>query len=126
MTAQNIRASLRLTDRKRLLAHLTGLGASDPERRARAALEAAELLRQKGLSWQALMSGGLEGENADDQPPTDWRAQATALLTHPGLTEAECKFLRKILAWRAPGADGWARLQEIAARVGSKILPKGV
>ncbi len=113
-------ASLRMTDRKRLLSHLVKLGAPDPEQRAAAALQATELLQRKGLSWAALFPIG-----QDDNKPTlaasDWRAQALGLAEHPDLAPDERTYVLKVAGWRAPGAAALVRLRQIAERVGGQF-----
>ncbi len=111
--------ALRLTDRKRLLTLLGRLGDTDPELRAKAALEAAELVRRKGVSWGALVPPARS--DVADNAPEGWPAPAVALLGNPALTEAERAFLRKASSWRTPGASGMAQLQAIAARVGAAV-----
>lgn len=110
---------LRLTDRKRLLTLLGKLGDADPDLRANAALEAAELLRRKGVPWDALVPPA-RSDVADDAP-AGWPAPAVALLGNPALTDPERAFLRKASAWRTPGASGMAQLQAIAARIGVAV-----
>ena len=115
--------ALRLTDRKRLLTLLGRLGDADPELRAKAALEAADLVQRKGVSWGALVLPART--DVADNAPEGWPAPAVALLGNPALTEAERAFLRKASSWRTPGASGVAQLQAIAARVGAaaRTLP---
>ena len=107
-------ATLRLTDRKVLLRHLAKLDAPDPERRAEAALAASDLLRRKGVPWTALIPLDREESSA----PEGWPVQARRLLDHPGLTQDERLYVRKVAAWRSPGTDCLARLQLIAQRLG--------
>lgn len=69
------------------------------------------------MSWEAVIDAG---EPVDEPAaPPDWRVQALDLLRHPGLSAADPTFLRRVANWRAPGADGLARLREIGERVGS-------
>ena len=113
MLPQIAAPTLRLTDRKVLLRHLSKLSAPDPEQRAQAALEASELLRRKGVPWTALIP--LERE---DEPVGGWPAPATRLLDHPDLTAEERAYVKKVSVWRSPGTDCLARLHGIAQRVG--------
>ncbi len=110
---------LRHTDRKRLLGHLLHLGDPSPERRAQAALDATGLLERKGLSWSALLPPGRAADTGT--VPHDWQRTALALSVHPGVTPNESVFLNKLSGWRAPGADGLARLRDIADRVGGEF-----
>ena len=109
---------LRHTDRERLLDHVAALEAQDASVRADAALAATRLLREKGLSWRALL-GADEEEPTTEPVPVHWRSQVKELLTSQAITPAERAFLGKMQAWRLPGADGLARLREIEARVQS-------
>jgi len=82
---------LRMADRKRLLSYLVKLGAPDPGQRAAAALQATELLRQKGLSWTVLVP--VSRDDDDDVPLPDWRAQILKLAEHPALALDERTYL---------------------------------
>ncbi len=110
---------LRMTDHKRLLAHLVKLGAPDPAQRAAAALQATKLLQLKGLSWAALVPVGPDDDAAD--VPPDWRAQALELAEYPALAPDERVYLLKVTGWRVPGAAALVRLREIAERVGREF-----
>ncbi len=107
--------SLRMTDRKVLLRHPAKLADADPTARADAALKASELLQRKGVPWTAFIPLEREASNA----PAEWPAPATRLLDHPGLTNDERLYVRKVAAWKSPGTDCLARLQAIAERVGA-------
>ena len=112
-------ASLRQTDRRRLLAHLVKLGDEDPDQRAKAALAATDLLRRKGLDWSALVPAG--SGKAGDALARDWKEQAIELANCADLTPTERAFVLKMVGWKAPGADGLVRLREIAERVGVEL-----
>jgi hypothetical protein len=88
----------RPAERRELLAHLSDLGSPRPERRAAAALKATEILRQKGMSWSALMSPLRRGDSCPEGPPSDWREHAITLLESPDLTTTESAFIRKCLS----------------------------
>lgn len=111
--------SLRQTDRRRLLAYLVKLGHQDPEQRAQAALDATALLQRKGLDWSALVPTG-SGKTAGGLVH-DWKMQAIELANHAALTPSERTFALKVAAWKSPGADGLARLQAIAERIGIEL-----
>ncbi len=112
--------SLRQTDRRRLLAYLVKLGHQDPDQRAQAALDATELLQRKGLDWSALVPTGT-GKAAGNGLAHDWKSQAAELANCSDLTQPERAFMLKLLAWKTPGADGIARMREIAERVGIEL-----
>lgn len=116
MSTDTAAASLRHTDRKRLLSHLIKLGGEDPELRAKAALAATELLRRKGLSWEALVPAD-RSEDTTVSLPHDWQRRALAMSVHPGATPDERNFLNKLAGWKAPGQGGMARMQAIAERI---------
>ena len=109
-------AALRQTDRKCLLRHLANLGASDPEQRAKAALAASELLQERGVSWAGLLQ--IDPDAGDDVPVFDWRAAAEQLAVRADLSRSDRAFALRLTKWKAPGAEGLARLREIVARVG--------
>ena len=111
---------LRQTDRRRLLAHLVKLGDENPDLRAQAALAATELLQRKGLDWPALVPTG-SGKGGGNTLAHDWKEQAIELANHPDLTANDRAFALKLAGWRSPGADGLARLREIAERVGVEL-----
>ncbi len=108
---------LRKVDRDRLLRLLGHLANPDPGRRAQAALDAAELLRSKGRTWGSLVP--VEYGNAEpSSEPFDWRAVYGEMLGHPEVTLAEMAKIRKIRAWRAPGAAELEWLEDIGRRIG--------
>lgn len=111
--------SLRQTDRRRLLALLVKLGDQDPEQRAQAALDATALLQRKGLDWSALVPTG--SGKAVGGLAHDWKMQAIELANHAALTPTERAFALKVAGWKTPGADGLARMQAIAERVGIEL-----
>ena len=115
MLDQILPPTLRMTDRKLLLKYLAKLADADPTTRADAALKASELLQRKGVPWSAFIP--LDRDAAD--VPGEWPAPATRLLDHPGLTNDERLYVRKVAAWKSPGTDCLARLQAIAERVGA-------
>lgn len=120
MSTDTAAASLRHTDRKRLLGHLLKLSDADPGRRAQAALNASELLRRKGLGWEALVPAD-RSEDATVSLPHDWQRRALAMSVHPGATPDERNFLNKLAGWKAPGQGGMARMQAIAERIGVEL-----
>ena len=120
MFNDNAMTSLRQTDRRRLLAHLVRLGNENPDLRAQAALAATELLRRKGLSWDALVPTG-SGKTGGDGPAHDWKTQAVELASHSGLTPTERNYVMKVAGWKSPGAEGLVRLRAIAERVGVEL-----
>ena len=110
-------AALRQTDRKCLLRHLANLGATDPEQRAKAALAAFELLQERGVTWAGLLQ--IDPDAGDDDVPVfDWRAAAEQLTVRADLSRSDRAFALRLTKWKAPGAEGLARLREIVARVG--------
>ena len=115
-----IYSPLRPTDRKRLLAVLSGLASPDATKRAKAAIDASEMLAAKGVSWPSLIPQGAPA--AATEAPEDWKQKARQLLQHDGITAAETTTLKKLLGWRAPGTEGLSRLREIAARVSASDL----
>ena len=118
MQANERDASLRPAERKQLLALLEVLGSPEPAERAAAALQATTFLRQKGLPWSDLVPpSGSRGGSSRNDVPEDWRDQAITLLENPDITEADRAFLAKIMRWRSPGIEGWARLRGIAERL---------
>ena len=113
-------SSLGQTDRKRLLALLIALGSQDAAKKAKAALDAAELVAAKGVGWPSLIPGG--EPVAPSKAPDDWKQKARRLLDDYSLTAAEAATMAKLLGWRAPGKEGLGRLRDIAARVGATNL----
>ena len=113
-------SSLRHTERRRLLSHLMKLGDADPEQRAKAALAATKLLQRRGLSWVAMVETG-SSEAGSGSPVHGWKAWAVELANRPDLRHDERAFVLKLAGWRSPGADGLARLREIAERVGVEL-----
>ena len=120
MFTDSAMTSLRQTDRRRLLAHLVKLGDENPDQRAKAALAATELLRRKGLGWDALVPSGT-GKGDGDGFAHDWKSQAVELANHAALTPAERNYVMKVVGWRSPGAEGLVRLRAIAERVGVEM-----
>ena len=74
-------------------------------------------LERKGLSWAAMVETGSDEAGGGD-PVHGWKAQAVELANHAGLTRVERVFMLRLAGWKSPGADGLARLREIAGRVG--------
>ena len=120
MFTDNAMTALRQTDRRRLLAHLVKLGDENPDQRAKAALAATELLRRKGLGWDALVPTG-SGKGDDESFAHDWKVQAVELANHSALTSAERNYVMKVAGWKSPGAEGLVRLRAIAERVGVEL-----
>ena len=118
MTINTAGVPLRMLDRRRLLAHLSDLGSSEPECRARAALAATDLLHRKGLSWESLIAGVTREDAGGGHSSDNWHMKVFALLDRCDLTADERSFLLKMSAWRAPGIEGLKRLRAIAERVG--------
>ena len=109
--------TLRLTDRKRLLHHMSKLSHVDPQQRADAALAATELLEAKGLSWSALVPLD-RTEVTGTAPGGNWQALALALTVHHGVSPSDQAYAHKVAGWKSPGVDGMARLRSIADQVG--------
>ncbi len=108
---------LRKVDRDRLLRLLGHLANPDPGRRAQAALDAAELLRTKGRTWASLVPAEY-GNTEPDPEPFDWKLVYDEMLEHPDVTLGERARIRKIRAWRAPGAAELEWLEGIGRRIG--------
>ena len=111
---------LRPTDRKRLLALLNALGSEDASKRAKAALDASELVSAKGVAWPSIIAGGAPA--GPSKAADDWKQKARCLLERDGLTMSERATIEKLLGWRAPGTEGLSRLREITGRIGATSL----
>ncbi len=103
--------------RRRLLGHLNKLGDADPERRARAALAVAKVMREQELEWRTLLPPG-SNATGEAKAPLDWKMRLLLLAHYPGVTAAETAEMMRMVTWWAPGPAGLAQLRQVAARVG--------
>lgn len=101
------------------LARICGRLSSDFDgERAVAARIASEFIRARGLTWDALIAGAPQLEDAGD----DWREIARRCNANPhALTEWERRFVRDVVGFVEISAKQRALLMRLAAKVAGNV-----